>query len=497
MQTFRRRAEALMDTWRDRPPHLFVGGLEVESDSHVSIAIHDPATGEFLGRCPSGTPRDVARAVQAAARAAKERLPTALPERRRDRLARVARLIEGDADDLMLLHASETGRPVRMVRQADIDAARSAFRYYAGWTTKHSGEVTDLDGARTAYTRWQPDPVVGVVVDDTEPLAALARCAAPALAVGSAVVAVAPESSPFAALRLAQMVHEAGFPPGSFNVVPGGGAAAEALARHPQVASLSFSGAPEEGRRMLVASAKSNLKPVHLDLGGRSTAVVFDDAALRRASRAIVQAGLFSQGLSPWGVQRVLVQRSVYEDVCSTITQHARAVVLGDPLDEHTELGPLPNQKRLENVLGYATLGRREGAHLVAGGERHDDGAARSGRFVKPTVLIECDASFRVFREDARGPLLAVASFADEDEALAILDDLDVGVGVSFWTGDVTRGHRLARSANPGLAWLNDVSPPPPQVPWSRRRLSGQRRGQGRFGLEQHAQPASFIWGES
>lgn len=486
-----------MDTWRERPPHLFVGGLEVESDSHVSIAVHDPATGEFLGRCPSGTPRDVARAVQAATRAARDDLRSPHPERRRDRLARVARLIEGDADDLMLLHASETGRPLRWARQWDVDAARSAFRYYAGWTTKHGGEVTDLDGGRTAFTRWQPDPVVGIVVDDREPLAALAERAAPALALGSAVVAIVPESAPFAALRLGQMVHEAGFPPGTFNVISGSAAAHEALAKHPGVSSLSFQGTPEAGRRVLVASAKSNLKPVHLDLGGRSTAVIFEDADLRRASRAVVQAGAFCQGLCSWGVQRVLVQRSVYEEVCSTITQHARAVVIGDPLDEHTELGPLPSQHRLELVLGYVTLGRREGATVVAGGARYEERAAAAGWFVKPTVLIECDARHRVFREDAGGPLLAVAPFTDEDEAVGIVNDLDLGVGVSYWTGDVTRGHRLARRANPGLAWLNDVAPPPAQVPWSRRGLSGQHRGHGRVALEQNAQPASFIWGES
>lgn len=486
-----------MDAWRDRPPHLFVGGLEVESDSHTSIAVHDPATGDFLGRCPSGTPRDVARAVQAAGRAAADLLPATQPDARRDRLAKVARLVDGDADDLMLLHASETGRPVRMVRQWDVDATRSAFRYYAGWTTKHTGEVAELDGTRTAYTRWQADPVVGIIVDDTEPLGALAARAAPALAVGSAVVCVVPESSPFAALRLAQIVNEAGFPPGSFNVIPGGSAAREALARHPRVASLSFQGAPEEGRRMMVASAKSNLKPVYLDLGGRSTAVVFDDASLRRASRGIVQAGLFSPGLSSWGVQRVLVQRSVYEEVSSTITQHARAVVSGDPLDEHTELGPLPSRDRLEHLLAYVTLGRREGATVVAGGARNSEGALGSGWFVKPTVLIECEPRFRSFREDARGPMLAIAPFADDDEALAILAELELGVGVSFWTSDVARGHRMARRANPGLAWLNDFVPPPPPVAWARRQLSGQQRGNGRFGLEQWAQPSSFIWGES
>jgi len=247
----------------------------------------------------------------------------------------------------------------------------------------------------------------------------------------------------------------------------------------------------------MVASAKSNLKPVHLDLGGRSTAVVFEDASLRRASRAIVQGALFSQGLSSWGIQRLLVQRSVYEDVCATVTQHARAVVLGDPLDEHTELGPLPNPKRLEQLLGYVTLGRREGAKVVAGGDRYLEGGAASGWFAAPSVLIECEPSHRAFREDAAGPLLAVAPFTDEDEALSILDGLDVGVGVSFWTGDVTRGHRMARLANPGLAWLNDFVAPPAQVAWSRRRLSGQQRGQGRVAMEQHAQPASFIWGES
>ncbi len=494
MQTFRRRAEALMDSWRDRPPHLYVGGLEIESDSHTSTAIHDPATGDFLGRCPSASPRDVARAVRAALKAYEQAAGIA-PEVRRDFLARVARLVEGDADDLTLLHASESGRPVRLVRDADVDAVRQHLRYFAGWTTKHTGEVAVLPRDRSAVTRWAPDPVIGIIVDETEPLAAVATRAIPALVAGSTVVAVVPESAPFAVLRLAQLIAEAGFPPGTFNVLSGGADAREALARHPQVTSLSYQGPVEAGRRMLVHSAKSNLKPVHLDLGGRATAVIFEDASLRKAGRAVVQAGLFSRGLSSWGIQRVLIQRSVYEDLCSTITHHAREVVIGDPLDEHTELGPLPTEERMKSALAYITLGHREGARIVAGGHRHVDGAASSGWFVQGTVLLQAEFKFRVFREDSRGPLVVLAPFKNEDDLAEILSGLDQTTGLSLWTGDIGRGHRLVMRCNPGLAWLNDAGPPPPQVPWSRTRLSGNHRGHGRTALEQHAHPTSLIWG--
>jgi aldehyde dehydrogenase (NAD+) len=493
VQTFRRRADILADHWRERPPHLFVGGLDVEAESHTSVPVVDPATGETLGRCPAGSPRDVERAVVAAVRAFQGPMRTLDSDRRRDLVAKVARLLEGDADDLMVLHALESGRPVRQVRTEDVGRAVLAFRYYAGWCGKIDGLHVELGHHLQGSVRGRPVPVVGIACDDRRPLAAVATTAAAALAAGSAVVVVGPDTMPFGILRLAELVHESGFPPGSFNVVPGGTSALETLGQHPDVSVLVYQGPVEVGRRLMVLAAKSNLKPLHLCLGGKTSAIVFEDTSLRRAARTVVQQGLFSRGMDPDGLQRVLIQRSVYEEVASLIAHHAREVVVGDPMDEHTELGAVAHEPRMKQILAYAALGRREGATLVAGGTRFVDGAAAQGTFVSPTVFVEGRADMRVFREDNEGPMLVLVPFDDEGEALQRVGELDLGLGVSVWTQDAHRARRLTSGLDASQVWVNGHGSAHPGLPRAGRGLSGHFREGGRPGLDRFLRSTTVI----
>ncbi|MGF1509119.1 MAG: aldehyde dehydrogenase family protein [Myxococcota bacterium] len=492
MQTFRRRADILAEHWRERPPHLFVGGLDVESESHSSIAIQDPATGEALGRCPSGNPRDVERAVASARRAIKGPLRTLDEDQRRDRVAKVARLLEGDAEDLMILHALETGRPVRHVRMNDVKQAILAFRYYAGWCGKLTTEHVEL-GDTSGTVVQHPRALVGIACDDRQPLASVAPAAAAALAAGCAVVVVCPDTMPLALLRLAELIHEAGLPPGAFNLVPGRTPTYEALAQHAAISVLCHQGPVDAGRRMMVLAAKSNLKPVHLQLGGKTSAIVCEDASLRRASRVAVQHGLHARGGDPEGLQRLLVHRSVYEEVASLVAHHAREVVVGDPMDEHTELGAVASEARMKQILAYVALGRKEGASLVAGGSRFVDGAASQGTFVLPSVFVQGRGDMRVFREDNEGPFLVLVPFDDDSEAVDMVQSLSLGLGVSVWTQDGGRARKLAYALDTGVVWFNTHGVRHPGLLRTGRGLSGGFAEGGRPGIDRFTQTTTFI----
>jgi aldehyde dehydrogenase (NAD+) len=493
MQTFRRRAELLADRWRERPPHLFVGGLDVEAESHTSVPVLDPSTGASLGRCPSGSPRDVERGVRAAQRAASGPLQALTPDRRRDLIARVARLMEGDQEDLMILHALESGRPVRHVRSVDVEPAILALRHAAGWCGKLDAPYLDLGAGLEGTVRRSPVPVVGLSCDDRHPLRSLASSIASALAAGSAIVAQVPDTMPLALFRLGELVHEAGFPPGTLNVVPGRGPTLEALAQHPEVGLLAHQGSVEVGRRLLVLAAKSNLKPVDLLLGGKTSAVIFDDGSLRKASRQAAQQGLFARGADVDGLQRLLVHRSVYEEVASLMAHHAKGVVVSDPMDEHTELGAAATEARMKQVLAYCSLGRREGASLVAGGARHVEGPAAHGTFVAPSLFVEAKPGMRIFREDTEGPVMVMAPFDDDDEALDALRALDMGLGVSLWSENHARLKRFTRSLPSGVVWHNTHGAQHPALVQSTRGLSGNFVRGGRSGIERFTHTATIV----
>lgn len=491
MQTFRRRAEELVMTYGKRPPHLFVGGLDLESDSHTSSPVREPATQDLIGRCPSASAADVDRAVKAA-RACQPEYRDAATEQRRDAMARVARFVESEAEDLMILHAMETGRTVRHVRKHDVEGAVACLRYHAGWATKLSGEYL-APGGLTGTLSFRAPTVTGVVVDDREPFSALVRAVVPALAVGSAVVAVVSETAPFTALRLAEFVHEAGLPSGSLNVLPGQAAAAEALASHPEVDLLIGSVPLERARRFMVLSAKSNLKPVRCETGGRSSAIVFEDASLTRACRVAVRQGLGTPGLDGWGLQRLYVQRSVYEEVATAVTQQARSLVQGDPLDEHSETGAVPHETWMKRTLAYVQLGRREGAKVVAGGSRNVEGSAADGFFVSPTVFVEGRPGQRVVEEDTGGPLLILIPFDGEREVLQMVNRSVQDPAVSVWTQHAERLQRVTRRLEHGVVWQNGHGGFHPGLCRSGRNLTGDHRMGGRAGLEALCSPRTVV----
>jgi aldehyde dehydrogenase (NAD+) len=493
MRDRRLRAETLIRVEQERIPHLCIGGLEVEADAHGTFPVTSPADQAILGRCPVASARDVERAVDAARRAFEDGWGETAPETRAELLWRLADRLQDEADDLAILEALQTGRCFREVRQLDLPRSVAALRAFAGLARSFTGETLELGGGRLGLTLWEPHPVLGAVLSPAEPLAGAVRKVAIAGALGSSIVLKAPQEAPLGVLRLAELANEAGFPGGSINVLTGTLAqAGEALAMSSGVGVLSFSGPIDAARRALLGSAKSNLKPVHLELGGKSASIVFDDGDVRRAVQAAVRSIFSGRCLFGSSSSRLLVHEALYEEVAASVTARAKELVLGDPLDEHTELGPMPSEEHLRRVLAYVELGRREGAKLVAGGARDVDGARARGWYVRPTVFLEVRPSMRVAREDIAGPVLTISPFRNEDEALAIANDTEYGLAAGIWTSDLARAHRVARRLQAGTVWINQQGDVDPALASAGRRLSGQGRDLSTAVLRDFAQPKSI-----
>jgi acyl-CoA reductase-like NAD-dependent aldehyde dehydrogenase len=493
MKNVPQKVEHILKILHTRSPILFIGGIGVEAEGAGTMQIVSPTDGQHVGRVPGANDRDIERAVRTAETAFVTDGAELSPTDRAAILWRAADLVEQEGDELAVLLALETGKPIREARTYEVEGAVALLRYFAGWATKISGESHDLGPSLIGYTLREPVPVLGIICSWASPLRGLAGKVGAGLAAGSAMVIKPHELSPFAALRFVELLHKAGLPAGLVNFVTGfGHVAGEALAMHPSVGALAFSGSIETARRTLVASAKSNLKPVHLVLGGKSANIVLADGAVAKAVAATWKSIFTGRGTSGVAASRLIVHESVYEEAVSIVTERARQIVVGDPLDEHTDLGPLPSEEHLRRFLAYVDQGRREGARLVAGGARDADGGKAAGYFVRPTVFMDVTGDMRIAREEVAGPFLTVLRFRKEEEAIALANGTDYGMAAGIWSSDVGTAQRLARRVRAGTVWINRYGEVDPAMPFGGQRLSGSGRELGRVGVEAFAPPKAI-----
>jgi phenylacetaldehyde dehydrogenase len=470
-----------------RAPRLFINGEWVEAKSQGRIPVVDPATGQQIAQVVDANAADVDRAV-AAARAAFEKGAWAdmLPADRERLLWRLSDLIEKNADELAEIESLNNGKTKFMASIVDIPGTRDYFRYMAGWATKIEGSTfqTSIHGPpgmkfNTYFTR-QPVGVVAQIVPWNFPLAMAAWKLGPALAVGCTVVLKPAEQTPLTALRLAELITEAGFPPGVVNVLTGNGeTTGAALVAHPGVDKIAFTGSTEVGK-IINKSATDTLKRVSLELGGKSPVIVFPDVDVNSVIGGAANAIFFNAGQVCAAGSRLFAHRKVFDKVVEGISAAASSMKLGPGLDPQTQMGPLVSREQQERVLGYINAGRSEGASVAVGGEA----PSHPGFFVKPTVLVNVKPDMKVVREEIFGPVLVAQRFDDIDEIATLANDSPYGLAASVWSNDVGTVNRIVPKLKAGTVWVNCHSFVDPNMPFGGFKQSGFGREHGRVVLD-------------
>ncbi|MEX8517076.1 MAG: aldehyde dehydrogenase [Leptothrix sp. (in: b-proteobacteria)] len=466
-----------------------IDGQRVASRSGATFDKHSPIDGRRLGAVARGQAADVDAAVVAARAAFDDgRWARKSPAARKRVLQRFAELILAAREELALLETLDMGKPIQYSLSVDVPSAARTIQWYAEAIDKVYDEIAPTADTGLALITREPMGVVGVIVPWNYPMIMAAWKLGPALATGNSVVMKPSEKSPYTALRLAEIALEAGLPPGVFNVVPGyGHEAGEALALHMDVDAIGFTGSTRTGRRMLDYAARSNLKRVYNELGGKSAFIVFPDFEdLPRAARTAAASLFFNQGESCNAPSRVLVHESIADEFVRRVAAEAPKYQPGDPLDARTELGALVDAGQLRSVLGYIESGRTEGARCVAGGAQVR--AESGGYYVQPTVFDQVRNDMAIAREEIFGPVMSVLRFSTEAEAIALANASPYGLQASVWSDSLNRAHRVARALRAGTVHVNQYDEDDITVPFGGYKQSGNGRDKSLHALDKYTE---------
>jgi aldehyde dehydrogenase (NAD+)/phenylacetaldehyde dehydrogenase len=476
-----------------RPGRLWIGGEYVDAASGRTFTIENPALEEPLTTCAEGGREDIDRAVRVATEAFYSPVWARMTPLDRQRILwNIGERIMARVDEIAAAETLCNGKPIFESRYIDVPDAAKCFQYYSGWATKLTGETIPLStGPFLNYTRREPLGVVGAIVAWNFPLLLASWKVAPALAAGNTVVLKPAEFTPLSVLLLAECAKEAGLPDGVLNVVPGNGSiAGQALVEHPGVAKIAFTGSTAVGQGIL-RSAADTVKKVQMELGGKSANIVFADADLDAAVRGAATGIFYGKGEVCAAGSRLLVERSVYDEVVARLKDRALKTPPGDPMNPKTRLGALVRRGQMDKVLEYIGKGRAEGATLVAGGERQPVNG--KGWFVQATVFADVKNAMTIAQEEIFGPVLAVIPFEGEDDAVAIANDSMFGLAAGVWTRDIRKGHRVSHRLQAGTVWVNAYNRYDTATPFGGYKQSGFGRDMGREALDGYLQTKS-VW---
>ena len=479
-----------LDFLRQSPKKLLINGKWVAPKSGKTFETINPANEEVLALVAEGDKADVDEAVKAARKAFEEgKWPNIGPHQRAQLMFKIAELIDKHADELAELETLDNGKPLTFSRGFDIPAAAETFRYYGGWVTKIYGETNPSDPAFFNYTLREPVGVCGQVIPWNFPLLMAAWKLGPALACGNTVILKPAEQTPLTAIRLGELIMEAGLPEGVVNIITGfGPGAGSSIAEHPDIDKVAFTGSTEVGKLILQASA-GNLKKVSLELGGKAPNIIFPDADLDQAVPTSMMGVYFNSGQVCCAGTRIFVQRDCYDEVVGKLANFSNKVSMGDPFDQKSTLGPLVSREQFDRVKGYLEVGKREGAKVAAGGEA----GTGKGYFVKPTLFTDVKNEMRIAREEIFGPVGAAIAFTDENDAVLQGNHTDYGLSAAVWTRDISRAHKVARSLKAGTVWINCFNQLDPISPFGGYKQSGFGRELGKYAIDLYTQIKS-VW---